>query len=281
MIKPHVVCFDGYNFIHRARTGFLLGDWAVVYNFFRSFRAEVERHKPSRVVFVVEGRPKRQLKVDSSYKANRKQVLEVGSPEFESIVSFHRQKDIIINLLSENFPVTVLRHPDYEADDVIYNVVKRSTSAIPITLLSTDTDFIQMLDEFPNLKLYNPVKKKFVDSPEYDYVKWKSLCGDSSDNIPGVKGIGSKTAEKLVNDEELFKKKISSDPEKLAHFEKNRSMIRLHTLSEEQLMGVESNEPNANWDVVKKEFASMQFTSIIEEKAWTKFVKTFSSLGNN
>lgn len=276
---PHIVCFDGYNFIHRARSGFTKGDWSVVFNFFRSFRSEVEKHKATRVIFVTEGMPVRRIEAsEGTYKANRQQVIEEGSKEHDELLSFLRQKDMIIRLLSERFPVSVMRHPDFEADDVIYNVIKRSSSAVPWTVISTDTDFIQMLDELKNVKLYNPVKKTYVESPEYDYLLWKALRGDPTDNIKGLPGIGDKTAEKLARDPKLFEEKITSDDEKRQLWESNREMIKFHEFTHEEANQVESNQPFERWDSVNAAFQSFGFKSMLNEKSWTKFTKTFDHL---
>lgn len=277
--SPHIVCFDAYNFIHRANSGFTQGEWPIVFNFFRSFRAEVERHKPSRIIVVTEGVPRRQLIASGgSYKANRVQEIEVNSEEHDKALAFERQKSMILRLLSERFPVSVMRHPDYEADDVIYNLVKNSTTAVPWTLLSTDTDFIQMLNEFPNFKLYNPVKKKYIEEPDYDYTLWKALRGDKTDNISGLPGIGDKTAEKLALSPSLFEKRIMQDEARFAQWKLNYGMIKLHTFDEKQTNEVTSSKPYRRWDSVNAAFASMGFQSMLKEKTWKKFVDTFDQL---
>jgi DNA polymerase-1 len=197
MTQPKIMICDGYNLLHRARGGFQLGDFNIAFNFFRGFRALVELHKPTRVYFVLEGCPKARFETLLSYKANRI-VDESSEPEkYKSLEDFHRQKKLILDLMTRHLPVSVVRHQDFEGDDVIYNLIKRSSSAVPWVVVSNDTDFTQLLNEFHNVSIYNPIAKTFVSQPDFCYVTWKALRGDGSDNIPGIPGVGPKTAAML------------------------------------------------------------------------------------
>jgi len=109
-----VLFLDAYNLIHRARSGFTKGDYAIVYNFFRGLRPLVEQFSPDKVYFVLEGNPKfRNELLDGEYKTGRTSPGD----------SFHRQKAIIINLVKSFFPFTTVKHPDFECDDVIATYV--------------------------------------------------------------------------------------------------------------------------------------------------------------
>lgn len=86
-----------------------------------------------------------------------------------------------------------------EADDVIYalaNIYK--DTADQNVIISSDQDFIQCLQENLVSKVYAYQQKKYQETPDYDIVMYKCLTGDSSDNIPGVKGCGPKTALKYL-----------------------------------------------------------------------------------
>jgi len=275
-----ILCIDGYNFMHRARSGFQLGDFNVIYNFFRNFKAIVEQMKPSRVYFTLEGSPKRALSLLPEYKANRivDQTTEAGAAKYKSNEDFHRQKHLIVSLLCEFLPVSVVVHPDFEADDLIYNLVKNSSSAVPWTVASSDTDFIQLLNEFDHVKLYNPVSKLYVEEPAYDYVMWKALRGDGSDNIPGIPGVGDKTADDLVADPMKMKLMLEGNPEHAATFVRNMELIRLATWSEEETKLMRSSSPTKNWDAVKAAFDGWGFKSLTKESYWDKFQATFDSL---
>ena len=119
--------------------------------------------------------------------------------------SFHRQKKTIINLIKSSFPFWVVQHDDLECDDLIGNLAKYHDSmGDECVVISGDSDFIQLLDTNPAVKIYHPIKKAYIEKPDYNYLDWKALCGDKTDNIPGIKGVGAKTAEKLVRDRVLM-----------------------------------------------------------------------------
>jgi 5'-3' exonuclease len=143
--------------------------------------------------------------------------------------------------------------------------------------VSSDSDFIQLLNAFEeNFRIYNPVKKIFVEKPEYDYVTWKALRGDKTDNISGIPGIGDKTAEKLCKNEMLLQETLSN-PIKRDVFERNVNLIRLVDFSN-TLDQVESHVGNANFDKLQETFEKMEFTSMIKEKTWQKYCNTFKNL---
>lgn len=272
-----ILCIDGHNFMHRARGGFQLGDYNIVFNFFRNLRALVEMHQPTRVHFVLEGYPKARYDVLPTYKANRV-VDQLEEPEkYKSLADFHRQKELIIDLVVRHFPVTVLRHPDHECDDVIYNLVKRSSSAVPWVIASNDSDFTQILNEYDHVQVYNPITKALVETPAFDYVAWKALRGDGSDNIPGLPGIGDKTADELINDPDrladLFKDKALAE-----QFSRNYLLIRFVTWSDEEAMGMTSSSPTEDWETVEAAFNAWGFKSILKEGTWEKFKSTFQPL---
>jgi len=271
---------DGHNLLHRARAGFQLGDFNVVYNFFRSLKPLIELFKPTRVLFTLEGAPKRQLKLLPSYKANR--IVDTSTPEGEKkhqeLKDFHRQKDIIVKLLKERFPVSVVQHPDFEADDLIHNVIKNASAAVEFTVVSTDTDFIQLTQRFPNVRLYNPVKKEYVEAPDHDYVIWKALRGDGSDNIPSLPGIGDGKDRDFVASPQELQGLLLASPELDEQFLRNLELIKFVDWSDEECMGMTSSTPARDWEAVRTFFESCDFKSFLKESYWTKFVATFDSL---
>jgi DNA polymerase I len=280
-----ILIVDGHNFMYRARSGFQLGSYNVVYNFVRNLRSLVEQMAPTRVYFTLEGAPRRQLQVLPSYKANRAERREAEATKpvegRRSEEDYRRQQEIIVKMLTYMLPITVVQHRDFEADDLIYNLVKRASSAIGFTVVSTDTDFIQMLQEFPNVKLYNPVTKAYVEAPEHDYVVWKALRGDGSDNIPGLPSIGDVRANELAADIDDLRAWLSDRPELLAQFTRNHQLIALAGWTDDEAMQMQSSAPQRDWNLIKGEFESMAFKSMLKESTWDKFVATFDSLYGN
>lgn len=268
--KTKVVVLDGYNLLYRARYSARWqkqGDHTITYNFFRSLRKLVEDLDANKVYFVLEGNPKARLEAAPDYK---------GTREYEKDENYSAQKREIIDILARDFPITVVKHPNYECDDVIAHIAYKEHPEDEVVIVSTDTDFHQVFAEHKNISVYNPVKKKFVDPPDFDYVVWKALRGDSADNIQGFKGVGDKTALKLTNDKNLLKEFLEKEPSRKDTLEHNLFMIKFHNLEDVDL--IKKSESSFNVDSVLEQFTSFQFNSIIKEKPWKKFVETFGVL---
>ena len=267
-----VLFLDAYNLIHRARSGFTKGDYAIVYNFFRGIRPLVERFSPDKVYFVLEGNPKfRNELLGGEYKAGR---TNPGN-------HFHRQKAIIINLVKSFLPFTTVKHTEFECDDVIATfVAKHADAGDECTIISSDSDFIQLYNAFENLTIYNPIRKKNVERPDYDYVTWKALRGDKTDAISGIPGIGDKTATKLVNNPSLLQETLR-DNIKRQIFERNVNLIRLVDLRA-RLNEIEMTE-NTHFDTEEMYgvFDDFGFNTMLKEKTWNKYVETFIPLTNH
>jgi len=270
-----ILCIDFMNIAHRARSGFQAGEFPVVFNFFRQFKALVEQFKPNRVYVVLEGRPIDRHQSMPEYKANR--IIEADDPRRDALESFFKQKDVILGILNKYFPVAVVRHPTSEADDTIANLVRTSTPVVPWTIVSSDTDFIQLLQEHSHVSLYNPVKKQFVTAPEYPYLTWKALRGDATDNIPGIPGVGDKTAEKIALDADLLVETMS-DATKASIFQRNYDLIEFKRWTNDESTQMTSSAPTKEWSEVRKAFEGMGFQSIVKDESWQKFINVFDRL---
>lgn len=275
----HIVVIDGMNFLHRARSGWQLGPAPVVFNFMRNFRSVIDQLRPTKVYFVLEGKSLSRKEVLPEYKANRK--IETSSPEFEDREKFFKQSNEIIALLRNNFPISVIRHPHYECDDTIYNLIKTSSSVVDWTVVSNDTDFIQLLNEFSNVKIWNPMKKSYVGKPPYDYVTWKALRGDSSDNIPGIPGVGDKKAESLALNLKELQAFLDSDIESNNIFNRNFYLIKFIEWTLQEKEDMTFSFPSRDWSPLKETFEKYSFSSLLKEGTWNKFIGTFETLWNN
>lgn len=262
-----VLIIDAYNMIHRARFGYARGDHAITFNFFRSLRSEIEKHSADKVYIVTEGRPVHRLEINKDYKGQRVKIQDEG---------FHSQKREILELCFY-MPITFVRHADYECDDAIGFLCKNAAKDDEVTIVSSDSDFIQLLD-LPNISLWNPVKKKFIDRWPVDYVTWKSLKGDPTDNVPGIKGIGEKRAFTICESAETLDKFLSEDEARRRVFDLAYSQIKLADI----------DKASAGWEVTKcmfdekhvfNTFTDYGFRSIIG-KSWHKWKKTMESLEN-
>lgn len=243
------------------------GDNPIIFNFFRSLRPLVDKFKPDIAYFVLEGRPKARLAQDKNYKAQR---------VYHDRDDFNRQRNKIISLMKESFPITVARHEDYECDDVIMNLATDRHSLDECVIVSSDTDFIQVLQNDCNVSLYNPVRKKFISPPEFDYVSWKALRGDAADNIPGFRGIGDKTADKLMSNPELLGEFLNKE-ENQKLFDHNISMIRVHDMNED-MHTIEETTAQFNHEDLRSLFTEYKFYAMTNDTSWKKFVDTFDCL---
>ena len=264
-----VLLLDAYNLIYRAKSGFTKGEYPIVYNFFRGIRPLVEKFDPDKVYFVLEGNPKFIKQLSSGdYKSNRPKQGR----------SFHEQKATIINLIKNCFPFETVRHPDLECDDTIATYASlHARKGHDVTIVSSDSDFIQLLNVFENnFRIYHPVRKSFIVKPDYDYVTWKALRGDKTDNIFGIPGVGDKTADKLCRNPKLLSETLENS-EKREIFTRNVNLIRLVDFSNDLSQG-ESHAGTSDFDTLKDVFEEMEFTSMTKEKTWQKYCNTFQKL---
>ncbi|MFN3479486.1 MAG: DNA polymerase, partial [Thermodesulfovibrionales bacterium] len=113
-----------------------------------------------------------------------------------------------IRRIIDAFNIKVFEIPGYEADDILCTIAKRaSEKGINVFIVTADKDMLQILNS--HINIYDPMKDRILDS---GYVKERygvtperipelmALAGDAVDNIPGVKGIGEKTAQELLKD---------------------------------------------------------------------------------
>jgi DNA polymerase I len=261
-----VLLLDAYNLIHRARSGYTKGDNAIVYNFFRGVRPIIEKFNADKVYFILEGYPKHRVELADNYKGGR---IDPGD-------TFRQQKDIIIDVVKRCLPFISVRHPDFECDDVIATIaVNHAQKGDECIIVSSDSDFIQ-LHNIINVQLYHPIKKSFIEKPDYDYVMWKSLCGDKTDNVPGIRGVGNKTALKLVKDNEKLVQFLEIK-ENRDIFERNVNLIRLVNLSGRE-GEFEVTRGAFNSEILKETFEAFEFASMVSEKPWKKYCQTFEGL---
>ena len=133
---------------------------------------------------------------DPTYKQNREDKHPTLVQQFEYIYESVKSMNI-----------TSIKHIGYEADDVIASLCKQMSDD-EIIVATSDKDMLQLL-VYDNVEIYNPKTKDYMTS-EYCIDKYKvkpeqftfyqALVGDASDNIKGIKGVGPKTAAKLVNE---------------------------------------------------------------------------------
>lgn len=182
-----------------------------VVGFLRSIAALVRQFKPTRCVLVFDGKggSARRKKVFSNYKANRAVKTKFNRhEEFANIedeqASMKAQFSRMVEYL-QTLPVTLISIDHVEADDVIaYLAQETFAKSERVIISSTDRDFLQLVSD--RVQVWSPVKKKLYDKrslqEEYlvhpnNYLTYRTVIGDKSDNIPGVNGVALKTLIKL------------------------------------------------------------------------------------
>ena len=181
----------------------------AVYGFCNMMLRLIEEHPQDKILLILDaGKNTFRNTLYPEYKANRGEAPEDLIPQFG-----------IIREAIEAFGLDVIEKKDFEADDVIASYVKYGEDKkIPTTVFSSDKDLFQLLS--PNTRIMDPMKNVEIDEAKVmekfgvgpdRITDVQALIGDSVDNIPGVPGIGPKTAAKLINEfgtfEELLEKK--------------------------------------------------------------------------
>jgi hypothetical protein len=274
-MQPITLYIDGMCLLHRAASGFCAGDHYVAFNFFRGLKAIIEKFSPSRVVLALEGSSAYRKQLDSAYKSNR------NTDKHDSAsVSFYSQVNETINLISENFPISVVSHPELEADDVIARMVRRSSRAVKCVIISSDRDYLQLRSEIgESVEIYDPIKKDFLFVPPGvgSFLIYRALKGDSSDCIPRL--TDDATAIQLSDDNDALQEFLCLLPEeKLSRFELNLKLLQFAEPAdgEDGWLKMRSSSPKRDWDAVMLWFTMWDFKSITKDIA--KFIAPFERL---
>jgi DNA polymerase-1 len=207
-----VCLIDVSGFIYRAFYGFQnitrrLEDGSIieigaVYGFCLSMLRLMSKFKEAMFVAALDSsRRTFRTEIYPQYKANRKSTPPELAAQFP-----------IVREACESFGLRPLTISGFEADDIIASYV-RTISEKPgyeVIVISSDKDLMQILDYDQNnsrIRLYDPMKQRFISNsdviekfgvPPNMVLDVMALMGDSSDNIPGVPGIGIKTAAALI-----------------------------------------------------------------------------------
>ena len=209
--NKHYYLIDGSGYIFRAYyalppltrksdgmpTGAVSGFCNMLFKLLEDSKSESNDERPTHFAVIFDSARKNfRNEIYSDYKANRSDAPDDLIPQFEYI----RKSVNAFNLPS----VELI---NYEADDLIATysdlALKKGDK---VTIVSSDKDLMQLYKE--GVRIYDPMKNKFINQDDIDkkfgvkpnqIIDVQSLAGDSSDNVPGVHGIGVKTASELIN----------------------------------------------------------------------------------
>ncbi|MFF4924222.1 5'-3' exonuclease H3TH domain-containing protein [Kitasatospora sp. NPDC001261] len=211
MTPPPLLVVDGHNLLYRSWYGFptrinsrdKTRDLTGVFGFVALLRKAQRLHAPGHELFVVfdaENGADTRVAQDSDYKANR--AVETDAGLIGSL------KDIKAAL--DHAEVRWIEHDGCEADDVIATLATLARRELrPVDVLSADKDFLQLLDD-PDVRVLNTMlaeHRRYSNGPDVlarygvsaaQWPDYRALTGDPSDHIAGVRGIGPKTAVRLL-----------------------------------------------------------------------------------
>jgi len=207
----HFYLIDGSGYIFRAYyalppltrksdglpTGAVSGFCSMLFKLLEDSKSNENLQKPTHFAVIFDSARKTfRNEIYSDYKANRAEAPDDLAPQFEYI----RKSVLAFNLPS----VDLL---NYEADDLIATYVDQILKAgAKVTIVSSDKDLMQLYKK--DVRIFDPMKNKFINEEDVfkkfgvdasKVIDVQALAGDSSDNVPGVPGIGVKTAAELIN----------------------------------------------------------------------------------
>jgi DNA polymerase-1 len=220
--EDHFYLIDGSGYIFRAYyalppltrksdglpVGAVSGFCSMLFKLLEDSKSNENLQKPTHFAVIFDAARKTfRNEIYSDYKANRSEAPDDLAPQFEYI----RKSVIAFNLPSVDLP-------NYEADDLIATYAEQILAkGAKVTIVSSDKDLMQLYKK--DVRLFDPMKNKFI-TPEDIVTKFgvgpekvidvQSLAGDSSDNVPGVPGIGVKTAAELINKYETLEKLLDN-----------------------------------------------------------------------
>ena len=207
----HFYLIDGSGYIFRAYyalppltrksdglpTGAVSGFCSMLFKLLEDSKSNQNLQKPTHFAVIFDSARKTfRNEIYSDYKANRSEAPDDLAPQFEYI----RKSVLAFNLPSVDLP-------NYEADDLIATYVEKILKkGAKVTIVSSDKDLMQLYKK--GVRIFDPMKNKFISEEDIinkfgvdasKVIDVQSLAGDSSDNVPGVPGIGVKTAAELIN----------------------------------------------------------------------------------
>ena len=218
----HFYLIDGSGYIFRAYyalppltrksdglpTGAVSGFCSMLFKLLEDSKSDKNKQRPTHFAVIFDSARKTfRNEIYSDYKANRSEAPDDLAPQFEYIRK---------SVLAFNLPSVELNN--YEADDLIATYVDQILKkGAKVTIVSSDKDLMQLFRK--DVRIFDPMKNKFISEEDIEkkfgvdsskVIDVQSLAGDSSDNVPGVPGIGVKTAAELIKKYGNLEKLLSS-----------------------------------------------------------------------
>jgi DNA polymerase-1 len=283
-MKKVFMVIDGNSLLHRAfyaipvlsnRKGVYTN---AVYGFLNMLLKLINDYKPDSLAVAFDKKaPTFRHKAYEAYKGTRQKAPEELVPQFD-----------LIREALEHMGITIYEIDGYEADDILGTISKACGNPLQDILLVTgDKDALQLVSDFTNVLLTKKgisvlhsydeeeVKKEYELTPT-QLIDMKGLMGDSSDNIPGVPGIGPKTAIKLLKEYGTLENVLDNVENMKGKLKENLTIYRQHALLSKDLATIRLDVPidcslmadplNITKTPALKDFLlELEFNSIIEK----------------
>ena len=272
----HFYLIDGSGYIFRAYyalppltrksdglpTGAVSGFCNMLFKLLQDSISNDNHEKPTHFAVIFDSARKNfRNEIYSDYKSNRSDAPDDLIPQFEYI----RKSVKAFNLPS-------IELTNYEADDLIATYTEQILEkGAKVTIVSSDKDLMQLYKK--NVRIYDPMKNKFINSDDIvkkfgvnanKVIDVQSLAGDSSDNVPGVPGIGIKTAAELINQYGNLEK-LLENAKKIKQNKRRESLIenKDKALISKKLVTLEKKVP------IKNKIEEFRFKDIDKDKLYT------------
>ncbi len=275
----HFYLIDGSGYIFRAYyalppltrksdglpTGAVSGFCSMLFKLLEDSKSDQNLQKPTHFAVIFDSARKTfRNEIYSDYKANRSEAPDDLAPQFEYI----RKSVLAFNLPSVDLP-------NYEADDLIATYVDQILKkGAKVTIVSSDKDLMQLYKK--GVRIFDPMKNKFINDDDVlkkfgvdasKVIDVQSLAGDSSDNVPGVPGIGVKTAAELINKYGTLENLLKSANE-IKQNKRRETLIenKDKALISKKLVTLDHNSP------VNRELSEFKLQNIDKDKLY-KFLR--------
>ena len=256
--RPTIYILDAYSLIYQVFHAIPLmtspsgQPTNAIFGIFRDLLNILRVRKPDYLAAAFEGGKTKREEDYAEYKAQRKPMPEDMVPQIPTI-----------RRLFEEFRVPVLSHPGAEADDVIATLARRAVEkGLDVVICTADKDARQLLD--PHTRILNLRKNEFMDVEglKLDWgvrpdqvVDTLALTGDAVDNVPGVPGIGLKTAVGLLQEFDTIEG-IMANLDKVSGAKRKQNLLdHAETVKQgRRLITLESDLPlDLDWDKLKSD----------------------------
>lgn len=285
-MEKKLFLLDAYALIFRAYYAFFSNPMtnskgvptSTVFGFTLALEEVLRKEDPTHIAVVFDPPgPTFRHKMFPEYKANREATPE----DIKTAVPY-------IKKLLEGFNITVIEEPGFEADDVIGTLAKQAEKEdFTVYMMTPDKDFAQLVSE--RIMMYKPgrggapaevlgpheVREKFLVERSEQVIDILALMGDSADNIPGARGIGEKTAKKLITQYDTVEGIYNHIDELKGKQKENLENSKQQVLLSKELATISLEVPikQATGDLLRRELNHNELEILFKELEFNNIAK--------